>query len=124
MDRDVDQMYKKIFEMLAIVGRMEKPTEFDQRAGPDWQFKFLSKHLQNGAIFCNLLDELTRKWLFHSPKDKNRKFGRRIFCKEKFKKIFSSVENAIPANQAIAWRKRLFYASKFASRRHQKRLSS
>nr|AAV73848.1 envDll2-06 [Oikopleura dioica] len=35
MDRDVDQMYKKIFEMLAIVGRMEKPTEFDQRAGPE-----------------------------------------------------------------------------------------
>ena len=79
----------------------------------------------------------SRKWLFHSPKDKNRKFGRRIFCKEKFKKILSSVENAIPANQVIfytflkliwtkafAWWKRLFCASKFASRRHQKRLSS
>ena len=77
MDRDVDQMYRKIFEMLAMVGRMEKPTEFDQRAGKgtfvyfpsqlfvfflsDWQFKFLSKQLQNGAILCNLLDELTRK---------------------------------------------------------------
>jgi len=40
MDRDVDQMYKKIFDMLAIVGRMEKPTEFDQRAGPGSFFLF------------------------------------------------------------------------------------
>lgn len=32
MARDVDQMYGKIFEMLAMVGRMGKPTDFDKRA--------------------------------------------------------------------------------------------
>ena len=32
MARDVDQMYTKIFEMLAMVGRMGKPTDFDKRA--------------------------------------------------------------------------------------------
>ena len=46
MDRDVDQMYRKIFEMLAMVGRMEKPTEFDQRAGRGTFVYFTSQ------LFC------------------------------------------------------------------------